>query len=64
MIIYSFISLNLSCFLQNGKLSHEVNFMPSDIRNGLNQLKRQEMNRLRKIVQAKSDLDNGMVIGK
>ena len=47
---------------QAGKLSEEVNFMPQDIRNKLNELKRQEMNRLRKIVQAKSDLDNGKCI--
>jgi len=52
-------SLNFHFILQAGKLSEEVNFMPQEIRTKLNELKRQEMNRLRKIVQAKSDLDNG-----
>lgn len=33
--------------------------MPREIRDQLNQLKREEMNRLRKILHAKVDLDNG-----
>ena len=52
-------STNLLYCFQSGKLSNEVNFMPREIRDKLNELKKQEINRLRKIVQAKSDLENG-----
>ena len=62
LLVTFFYNINYTSFyflFQSGKLSHEVNFMSKEIRDKLNELKKQEINRLQKIVLVKSDLENG-----
>lgn len=51
--------LTLDSCLQNGKLSKELDFVHHSLRTKLDELKREEMNRLRMLLKAKYDLENG-----
>uniref|UniRef100_A0A3Q3XEC8 EF-hand domain-containing protein n=1 Tax=Mola mola TaxID=94237 RepID=A0A3Q3XEC8_MOLML len=45
--------------IKNGKLSKELDFVHHSLRTKLDELKREEMNRLRMLLKAKYDLENG-----
>lgn len=47
------------CLLQQGKLAKELDFVSHHIRTKLDELKRQEVNRLRTLIKAKQDLEGG-----
>lgn len=47
------------CILQQGKLAKELDFVSHHIRTKLDELKRQEVNRLRTLIKAKQDLEGG-----
>lgn len=44
---------------QQGKLAKELDFVSHHIRTKLDELKRQEVNRLRTLIKAKQDLEGG-----
>lgn len=44
---------------QQGKLAKELDFVGHHIRTKLDELKRQEVNRLRTLIKAKQDLEGG-----
>lgn len=46
------------CF-QQGKLSKELDFVHHNFRTKLDELKREEMNRLRMLIKAKHDIEGG-----
>nr|CAB3264478.1 nucleobindin-2 [Phallusia mammillata] len=50
--------------IKEGRLSDEINKMPQSLRDKLNDLKKEEINRLRKIVHAKVDLEKGRRVQK
>lgn len=45
--------------LQQGKLAKELDFVSHHVRTKLDELKRQEVNRLRTLIKAKQDLEGG-----
>lgn len=45
--------------IQQGKLAKELDFVSHHIRTKLDELKRQEVNRLRTLIKAKQDLEGG-----
>lgn len=45
--------------LQKGKLSKELDFVHHNLRTKLDELKREEMNRLRMLIKAKHDIQGG-----
>lgn len=49
---------------QQGKLAKELDFVSHHVRTKLDELKRQEVNRLRTLIKAKQDLEggNGMML--
>lgn len=47
------------CLIQQGKLAKELDFVSHHIRTKLDELKRQEVNRLRTLIKAKQDLEGG-----
>merc|ERR1739838_201935 len=49
--------------IKNGKLSHAVNFLPDELRDKLNTVKKEEIHRLRRLVQAKKEDDEGQRLG-
>lgn len=49
----------LICVSQQGKLAKELDFVGHHIRTKLDELKRQEVNRLRTLIKAKQDLEGG-----
>lgn len=49
----------LTVCLQQGKLSKELNFVQHNFRTKLDELKREEMNRLRMLIKAKHDIKEG-----
>lgn len=48
-----------SSLFQEGRLSDEINKMPRSVREKLNELKKEEIQRLRKILHAKVDVEKG-----
>lgn len=44
---------------QQGKLAKELDFVSHHVRTKLDELKRQEVNRLRTLIKAKQDLEGG-----
>lgn len=48
-----------SCVIQLGKLAKELDFVSHHVRTKLDELKRQEVNRLRTLIKAKQDLEGG-----
>ena len=46
---------------QSGKISKEINFLPYELREKLNEIKKEEIHRLRKLVQAKNTVEKGLV---
>ena len=48
-----------SCIIQQGKLAKELDFVSHHVRTKLDELKRQEVNRLRTLIKAKQDLEGG-----
>nr|XP_020449181.1 nucleobindin-2 isoform X2 [Monopterus albus] len=49
--------------IKNGKLSKELDFVHHSFRTKLDELKREEMNRLRLLIKAKHDMQNGNAAG-
>lgn len=47
------------CLIQQGKLAKELDFVSHHIRTKLDELKRQEVSRLRTLIKAKQDLEGG-----
>lgn len=45
--------------MQQGKLAKELDFVSHHVRTKLDELKRQEVNRLRTLIKAKQDLEGG-----
>lgn len=45
--------------IQQGKLAKELDFVSHHVRTKLDELKRQEVNRLRTLIKAKQDLEGG-----
>lgn len=45
--------------MQEGKLAKELDFVSHHVRTKLDELKRQEVNRLRTLIKAKQDLEGG-----
>lgn len=51
--------LHHSLIIQQGKLAKELDFVSHHVRTKLDELKRQEVNRLRTLIKAKQDLEGG-----
>jgi len=45
--------------IRSGKISKEINFLPYELREKLNEIKKEEIHRLRKLVQAKNTVEKG-----
>ena len=55
------ISTYRMIFFQSGKISKEINFLPYELREKLNEIKKEEIHRLRKLVQAKNTVEKGLI---
>lgn len=53
--IFISVFLSFSPYLQSGKLSKELDFVSHHVRTKLDELKRQEVSRLRMLIKAKMD---------